>query len=462
MSRGNSNKARRWVALGLAAAAVVSVASLALAFAGAKGTQQVAANARDLHLANATLGSSALARAANSQAIFFVVDRAAGMASDDAATRAIGEAHTAIEVFATVEKRLVETLRPGAPLSVAATKYLEALNRTVSLVEGNEIDRALLLHESEVETAFNNLDMILADRQAEIEARIGRTEGTAGRLAWATQALVTLLIPAAALNIYRAMTRRRVQDQRMMFETKLAAEKDLNTAKDQFIAGLSHEFRTPLTSIYGFSEVLLEHGLVDPESSIELIGLINSESAELSRMVEDLLTAARIEASALTYKPESVRVIDEIQAVTSPLIRQGRTFTIEVGEDTVWADPLRLRQVLRNLLSNAVKHGGPRIGIRTWIERGELVCLIADDGQGVPNEIAGKLFERFVHDGRQSLLTGSVGLGLNIARSLVLDMGGDLVYERIGHVTCFTLRLPIAPRNPEISVLSSVGAARES
>ena len=88
------------------------------------------------------------------------------------------------------------------------------------------------------------------------------------------------------------------------------------------------------------------------------------------------------------------------------------------------------------------------------IERDHLVCSIVDNGPGVPNDIAGKLFERFVHDGRRALLAGSVGLGLNIARSLMLEMEGDLVYERIRETTWFTFRLPLA-REPSTAVLTA-------
>ena len=81
----------------------------------------------------------------------------------------------------------------------------------------------------------------------------------------------------------------------------------------------------------------------------------------------------------------------------------------------------------------------------------------------VPNEIAGKLFERFVHDGRRALLAGSVGLGLNIARSLILEMDGDLLYERIRGTTWFTFRLPLDPGQPhdlQSPVLAHAGSTR--
>jgi two-component system OmpR family sensor kinase len=160
--------------------------------------------------------------------------------------------------------------------------------------------------------------------------------------------------------------------------------------------------------------------------------------------VDDLLVAARIEAGALSFKAIEMDVAEAVAAVLAPVLRSGVAIEADVEPVNVWADPLRVRQVVRNLISNAVKHGGPHIAVYGRTERNEFVCSVVDDGPGVPNEIVGQLFERFVHDGRQALLAGSVGLGLNIARSLVLEMRGDLVYERMRGTTWFTFRLPLA------------------
>jgi signal transduction histidine kinase len=177
-------------------------------------------------------------------------------------------------------------------------------------------------------------------------------------------------------------------------------------------------------------------------------------------MVDDLLIAARIEAGALSFKPSEMDVAEATAAVLAPMLRTGASIQVDVEPANVWADPLRVRQVIRNLVSNAIKHGGPRVGIYGRIERGEFVCSVVDDGAGVPDEIVGQLFERFVHDGRQALLAGSVGLGLNIARSLVLEMNGDLVYERIRGTTWFTFRLPLAPNLQSDARLMEAGTLR--
>lgn len=431
----------RLLAVGWGTAFVIAAIGLALAFTSASGTRQVADNARELHWTNAAIGSAALVRAANAQAVFFAVDRAAGMASADALGRAAAEAANALQAFGAVVKRAASL---DTELAASLDLYLAEAGRVVELATAGEVDQALALNQTN-EVAFAQVESGLRAQQQLIQDRIAATENLASGLANFTQFAVTLLIPGGALIAYRFIIRRQLRERRISFEARLKAEQALNRAKDEFIAGLSHEFRTPLTSIYGFSELLLENGIIDPDSSLELIGLINTESAELSRMVEDLLVAARLEAEALSIQPGAIDIRHEIGVVIAPWVRAGRRIQLDVPEAMVWGDPLRLRQVVRNLISNALKHGGAHVGVWARIEREELVCSVFDNGQGVPDDIAGKLFERFVHDGRRALLAGSVGLGLNIARSLMLEMEGDLVYERTGGTTWFTFRLPLAP-----------------
>jgi len=452
---------RRLFAVGLGAAFAIAAIGLTLAFTSASGTRRVADNARDLHWTNAAIGSAALVRAANAQAVFFAVDRAAGVASADALTRATTEAERAVNALREVAEQgsLANT---DTQLMTNMSEYIEAGERVVSLAIVGDVSEALVVNESN-EDLYAQLETGLRDQQRLIGERITETESLASRLAAITQFAVTLLIPGFALVAYRFIVRRQLRERRISFETRLQAEQDLNQAKDEFIAGLSHEFRTPLTSIYGFSELLLEKGVIDPETSLELIGLINTESAELSRMVEDCLMAARLEAGALTMQVGSTDVSQEIGIVVAPFLRSGRNIHVDVPDGRVWADPLRLRQVVRNLLSNALKHGGDRVGIWARVERGEFFCSVVDDGPGVPPDIAEKLFERFVHDGRRALLAGSVGLGLNIARALILEMNGDLVYERIRDTTWFTFRLSLAPGEPEgrqSSILAHAGSTR--
>ena len=132
---------------------------------------------------------------------------------------------------------------------------------------------------------------------------------------------------------------------------------------------------------------------------------------------------------------------------------------MDLAPATVLADPLRLRQILRNLVSNAVKHGGGRVAVVGLYAAGGYAFSVVDDGPGVSEEIAGRLFERYIHDGRRALLAGSVGLGLNIARSLAEAMGGSLEYSRHGEATWFTLVTPLAESSNQIAETVDVGVA---
>ncbi len=227
-------------------------------------------------------------------------------------------------------------------------------------------------------------------------------------------------------------------------ESKIGAERELSRSKDEFIAGVSHELRTPLTGIYGFSEYLIEQEIIDPEEALELIGHINNEASELSRMVEDLLSAARLDSDAMTFEATVVDVTAAVSDVVTPLDRAGFAVSIEGSADAVYADPIRTRQIVRNLVSNAIKHGGDEIKVVLDQSGEHAVITVADNGDGVPQSVRARLFDRFVHEGRDSLLTGSVGLGLSIARSLTQRMGGDVSYVRSYGWTNFVVTLPLA------------------
>ncbi len=259
--------------------------------------------------------------------------------------------------------------------------------------------------------------------------------------------IVTLLIPGAAIIIHQLIIRRQYRERRVHMEAQIEAERELNRSKDDFIAGVSHELRTPLTSILGFSEYLLEFGLVDPTESLELISMINEDSAELTRMVDDLLAAARIDADALSYNIMPLELKGEVKHLVDQYRRAGTKIEV-VGARTVGlADRSRLRQILRNLISNAERYGGSQIEVDIAVTRGRAVIRVIDDGLGVKPEMVDRLFTRFMHDGEVTLTSGSVGLGLAIARQMARDMGGDITYQRTLGMTLFSVILPLAAPN---------------
>lgn len=448
----------RVAVLAIAAAFVVVLLILASMVTNGSNSRSVAANARSLHWVNSVLGSAGLARAANAQAVVFAVDHDLGVASATALDAAVNEASAALESLDdTIGLRPADSAEVDPGLEVAIAEFRTIDRQVLADIELGDTAAAVQLSQENFEVTYRRLKEVLGGEQTRILQTIDDTETAIGRAASIANIVVTLLIPGAAISIYFFYARRQVRERRLAMEFQLEAALQLSRSKDEFIGSLSHELRTPLTSIYGFSEVLLNAGVLDPKQVTELITIIHSESGELMRMVEDLLTGARLDAEALTLEMTDVAVLREIELVVEPLRRAGLEITLSGPAATVRADQMRLRQVLRNLVSNAQKHGGPRVAIGTQIKGYELVLAVIDDGPGVPEEIEGRLFERFVHDGRHAVLTGSVGLGLAIARTLTEAMGGTLQYERIDGHTVFSLSLPLAHSVDEPILSAAIG-----
>ncbi|MCP4307873.1 MAG: hypothetical protein GY926_16595 [bacterium] len=217
---------------------------------------------------------------------------------------------------------------------------------------------------------------------------------------------------------------------------------ELLAAKDEFIASVSHEVRTPLTAVLGFAHELDENMLKFNESErSDLIGLIAEQSQEVANIVDDLLTSARTEAGTIVIAPQVVSVRHVIGEVLSS--HSGRVdFSMATDTDLeTWADPGRVRQVLRNLLTNADRHGGNIVKIHA-IGGAEWIKLeVRDNGTGVPSHLRQHVFEPYAraHDGTSK--PASVGLGLSVARKLAQMMDGDLELNREDGWTVFTLTL---------------------
>jgi signal transduction histidine kinase len=221
-----------------------------------------------------------------------------------------------------------------------------------------------------------------------------------------------------------------------------------NDSKDRLLASVSHEIRTPLTAILGLSEELVSSrtSLGDEELD-ELNGIIALQSRELAELVEDLLVASRADFGNLSIKPESIDLLDQVRRVAEGVRESHPTHkvvTVEGSDVTAWADPLRVRQVIRNLLTNAVKYGGDRILVRIE-SRDELAkVIVADDGSGVPEAETKLIFERYYRSAQSPTQPGSVGIGLAVSRQLAEMMSGSLEYVRDGRPH-FELTLPGKP-----------------
>jgi len=146
------------------------------------------------------------------------------------------------------------------------------------------------------------------------------------------------------------------------------------------------------------------------------------------------------------------RVEDIVESAITPFERAGLTIQRQATKAMVETDGARLRHILVNLLSNAARHGGTLMGVEVSSVDDTVDIEVWDNGPGVPEEQIEKMFDRFVHQGAQPLLTGSVGLGLAIASRLTAMLGGKLSYQRFGGKTYFIVNVPAMAVEPsEIS-----------
>jgi signal transduction histidine kinase len=424
--------------LGVMAFAGLLVSSSAL-FAQSDQTVRAIAKAREAQLAEELLTATTATRA--SLALTLLI---AESGTDPGSRELAASAADLIALTAELDVRAGAVSEFGgrlAPLSPAVAAVVEQ-------IQAGAREEARDVVETEVLPAIDRMEAEAILVRDEALRLLAAEDGTAGTMARAASIAVALIVPGVALVSLRTIQHRR-QRQRDL-ELRLEHETDRSRIKDEMIANLSHELRTPLTAIYGMALTMAEDGFADPDLIREGTDIIVGEAADLSRMVDDLLVAAKVEAGDIAVLPVPVDPIGLIDEVLVPFGRS-RMIARRSDEGPVLADPLRLKQVVRNLVSNAIKHGGKRIAVVGRAQGSDFVIAVTDDGDGVPPELEPRLFDRFIHEGSAPLTSGSVGLGLAIAHELVRRMGGDLRYDHSADRTTFSVTLPLAlERQPAV------------
>lgn len=228
----------------------------------------------------------------------------------------------------------------------------------------------------------------------------------------------------------------------------------LERVRQDFVANVSHEFKTPLTAIQGFAETLMAGALEDPKNNRRFLEIIRSHAARLARLTDDLLKLARIEAGKLevAFQPVSVAELLESCSATTVLkaSRKQISFTVKVPPElpSVLGDPGLLHDLLQNLLDNAIQYTpeGGQIDVGASAETREAVITVTDTGIGIPLADQERIFERFYRvDAARSREAGGTGLGLSIAKHIVEAHGGRLwVESAIGRGSKFFVSIPLA------------------
>ncbi|HEY8342717.1 MAG TPA: ATP-binding protein [Calditerricola sp.] len=225
----------------------------------------------------------------------------------------------------------------------------------------------------------------------------------------------------------------------------------LEQVRREFVANVSHELKTPVTSLKGFAETLLDGAMYDEKTCRAFLHIIYEESKRLSRLIQDLLQLVQIENRQITLRKGLLSARDEVADVVRLVAHtaEAKRQTVEnrVPEDLrVYADRDRLRQILLNLLNNAIAYTPPggRITLTGGEDADSSWLTVRDTGSGIPREHLDRIFERFYRvDKDRSRRSGGTGLGLAIVKHLVEAHGGRIeVKSKPGKGSAFTVHLP--------------------
>jgi two-component system phosphate regulon sensor histidine kinase PhoR len=219
-------------------------------------------------------------------------------------------------------------------------------------------------------------------------------------------------------------------------------ERELESAKNDFIATVSHELRTPMTAVLGAAKTLLRDDVsLSEEQRRELLEMIAAQATRLANVTEDVLLASRLDRGDLRIEREPLDIDDVVRETAQA---HAPAAELVLGGTEIVGDRDRVQQVLVNLLDNAAKYGGGRVLVSTETSDGVVHVAVADDGHGLDADEQERVFEKFFRaDPQLARQPGGTGLGLYICKELVERMGGRIgVASRPGAGTTFWFELP--------------------
>ena len=229
--------------------------------------------------------------------------------------------------------------------------------------------------------------------------------------------------------------------------------KKLENMRSEFVANVSHELKTPLTSISGFTETLLSGAVEDKEQAQRFLQIIHIESERLMRLINDILSLSELESGSLrtVQKLDIWDALGYVEDVMGPaaqrkqvrlIVDQSEAEGLFVEGNEGW-----LKQMLINLTDNAIKYtlAGGVVRVRARRSQEQVELIVEDSGIGIPKDSMKRLFERFYRvDKGRSRSMGGTGLGLAIVKHIAVNMGGDVSVEsEVGEGSRFIVTLPL-------------------
>jgi len=253
---------------------------------------------------------------------------------------------------------------------------------------------------------------------------------------------------------------REVQELTRVFNAMITRVQASQKSQRDFVANVSHELKTPLTSIQGFAQAIMDGTVDTPEARRQAAEVIYNESGRMHRMALDLLDLARLDAGIINLQmsPMDVRALLNgiVEKFTPMASKAGVALNAKFANDLppLFGDGDRLAQVFTNLVDNALKFTpeGGSITLRAIHDRNEIQVAVDDTGQGIPKEDVPHIFDRFYQadSARAGGEHHGAGLGLAIVHEIVAAHGGRIsVRSALGRGTAFIVHLPLNGRPPQ-------------
>jgi signal transduction histidine kinase/CheY-like chemotaxis protein len=290
-------------------------------------------------------------------------------------------------------------------------------------------------------------------REREIIGALVVRRTATGALDYRVVELMETLASQSAVAIKNARLFRELEHKSLELETA-------GRHKSEFLASMSHELRTPLNAVIGFSDVLLQRMFGDlNERQDEYLRDIRDSGRHLLELINEILDLSKVEAGRMELERSQVRLGQALEhgiaMVREQAVQRRVTLALDVesGGDVIWADELRLKQVVLNLITNAVKFNvdGGAVFVAARRDGDEVLVTVRDTGGGIPSEERERIFEAFQRGGRGThTTTEGTGLGLTLSRRIVELHGGRLWLESSGpDGSVFAFTVPGSPTRYE-------------
>ncbi len=228
-----------------------------------------------------------------------------------------------------------------------------------------------------------------------------------------------------------------------MLMLDISKEMRAEQIRREFSANVSHELKTPLTTILGYSQII-NNGLVKPEDVNDFTRKIEKEATRLITLIDDIIKLSRLDEEAENYEKTNMNIKeiikDVIDSLTEKAQARGIVFNYDEGDFTIYANPRQITELVYNLCDNAVKYNKENGSVNIKVK--DKTLTVADTGIGIPTEHLGRIFERFYRvDKSRSKTVNGTGLGLSIVKHIAMQNGGDIsVKSIVGQGTVFAVK----------------------